>query len=231
MGFPTTGILDLIYQLLPGFVAAWIFYGLTAHPKKDSFERSVQALIFTGIVKAIIIPIRYVALSLGKWKSIGVWSSDCEYLLSIGFGILVGFVFTYFANTNHFHTFISSRVPDLTKRTSYPSEWFSAFNRSKRHVYLHLDGDRRIWGWAEEWPDSSEAGHFVLMDAKWILNDNTSIDLLLIERILISAKDVVMVEFEIPEADRKHDPKIQANAEQIMVDLRKNATDNPSSTN
>ena len=40
-------VLNLIYALMPGFVAAWIFYGLTAHPQKTPFERTIQALIFT----------------------------------------------------------------------------------------------------------------------------------------------------------------------------------------
>jgi hypothetical protein len=39
--------LSLLYFLLPGLVTAAIYYSLTAHPKKETFERVVQALIFT----------------------------------------------------------------------------------------------------------------------------------------------------------------------------------------
>ncbi len=41
-------LVGIISYLLPGFLAAWIFYGLTAHPKPQPFERVVQALIFTA---------------------------------------------------------------------------------------------------------------------------------------------------------------------------------------
>jgi hypothetical protein len=44
-------ILNLIYKLLPGFLSAWVFYGLTAHPKASPFERVVQALIFTVMIQ------------------------------------------------------------------------------------------------------------------------------------------------------------------------------------
>ncbi len=47
MNLPSSEVLKVIYALLPGFVAAWIFYGLTAPPRQSPFERVVQALIFT----------------------------------------------------------------------------------------------------------------------------------------------------------------------------------------
>ena len=48
-------IVGVIYQLLPGFIVAWIIYGLTAHLKPSSFERIVQALIFTVFVRTIVL--------------------------------------------------------------------------------------------------------------------------------------------------------------------------------
>ncbi len=74
--------------------------------------------------------------------------------------------------------------------------FLSAFSRSKTFVYLHLKGDRRLYGWAEEWPDSPTTGHFVIMKAEWILGDNSRVPLSATERILIRADEVEMVEFE-----------------------------------
>lgn len=37
--------------LLPGFVAAAVFYSLTSHPRPSQFERVIQALVFTAIVQ------------------------------------------------------------------------------------------------------------------------------------------------------------------------------------
>ena len=46
----TNDIVVILQYLLPGFLAAWIFYGFTSHPKPSQFERVVQALIFTLII-------------------------------------------------------------------------------------------------------------------------------------------------------------------------------------
>ena len=58
MDLPSSEIVKVIYALLPGFLTAWVFYGLTAHPRQGTFERVVQALIFTGIVQAIVLVIQ-----------------------------------------------------------------------------------------------------------------------------------------------------------------------------
>lgn len=36
----------LLTFLLPGFLSAWVFYGLTSHPKPPQFERTAEALVF-----------------------------------------------------------------------------------------------------------------------------------------------------------------------------------------
>ena len=39
MEFLTLEIVGLVYKLLPGFVAAWVYHGLTSHTKASPFER------------------------------------------------------------------------------------------------------------------------------------------------------------------------------------------------
>ena len=74
MDFPGSEIVNVIYALLPGFLAAWIFYALTAHPKQGPFERVVQALIFTGIVQAVVFfPDNRTVASGSYDKHINIW--------------------------------------------------------------------------------------------------------------------------------------------------------------
>ena len=220
MEFPTSEIVGLIYQLLPGFIAAWIFYGLTAHPQKTPFERVVQALIFTGIVKALIYPIRFVCILLGKLLcNPPPWSTEGEYFLSVLFAVVMGFVFTYYANSNAFHDWLPERI---SKRTSYPSEWFSTFNQFKRFVYLHLKDGRRLYGWPTEFPDSPTAGYFVLERPEWIADDNTQAPLLTVEKMLVPATEVVMVEFEKEDHELKQiDGAKHQQAVEAMVAIQK----------
>ena len=200
MDLPQSELVGVIYALLPGFLAAWIFYGLTAHPRKSPFERVVQALIFTGIVQATVLLVRYFLIFIGKLWPLGFWTIDTGFIWSILLAVVLGMVFALFSNKDWFHRFLRehkwfSRIGGITKRTSFPSEWFSAFNQDKRYVVLHMVGSRRLYGWPFEWPDAPDAGHFVMVQAEWLLDNNERVPLDSVDRMLVAAKDVEMVEF------------------------------------
>lgn len=188
-------IVAIIYKLLPGFVSAWIFYGLTAHPKKSEFDRLVQALILTALIQAIVVPFGWLCLACGSVYSLGVWNESTAYVWSVVVAIVFGLVFAVFANKNWLHCLLFKWK--LTKRTSYPSEWFSAFNKDERYVVLHLTGEnrRRLYGWPDEWPDQGDKGHFLMSDVEWLSEDNESSPVPNVDRMLIPASEVEMVEF------------------------------------
>lgn len=145
---PTSEIVTAIYQLLPGFVSAWIFFGFTAHAKPAPFERVIQALIFTLFAEALAQLTGFCFLKMGEGRNPaenwGEWNLSVVFIWKVGYAVLMGFVFAIVANNNWLH----GRLPNwITKRTSYPSEWFSAFNRTQTYVYLHLDDGRRVYGW------------------------------------------------------------------------------------
>jgi len=219
MDFPTSEIVGLVYKLLPGFVAAWIFHGLTAHPKPTPFERVVQALIFTAFTQAIVIPIGVVLIWFGGHLfTIGQWTESSALVVGVIVAIGLGFGFVTLANTNKLHDRLFKW--GITKRTAYPSEWYSSFHRNPRFVYLHLKNGRRIWGWPEEWPDQPANGHFVLQNPEWILDDNRRMPLLLTERFLIPAVDVSMIELEKPESQWDFDPTQQKTIETALTSLQ-----------
>ena len=201
MDLPTSEIVKVIYALLPGFLTAWVFYGLTAHPRQGTFERVVQALIFTGIIQAIVLVIRGTVFFLGRRTFIlGQWTDDGAFVVSIGVALLLGHVIALFANKDWYHKFLREgklfrSIGGITTRTSFPSEWFSAHNLDKRYLVLHLTGDRRLYGWPFEWPDQPDSGHFVIVEPEWILDDNSRAPLYNVERMIVPAKDVEMVEY------------------------------------
>ena len=214
-------VVSLIYHLLPGFLTAWIFYGLTAHPKRSPFERAVQALIFTALVRVLVVVIESTSLFVGNClpRTLGEWTENTGYVWSIFLAILLGHVFAYFANRNLYHAFLSKF--DLTQRTSYPSEWFSTFSRCRWDVILHLVGDRRVYGWPYEWPDHPDAGHFVLQEPKWLLEDNTEVPVIVDEFMLIPAVNVEMVEFLKNAKELAGRSKEIEEATKVLVQLRK----------
>ena len=215
MDIPSSEVIKVVYALLPGFIAAWVFYGLTAHPKLSSFERTVQALVFTGIIQAIVLAFRKAMFLSGGVCPLGTWTENSSFVASIVWAFIIGVCFSLFANKNWVHTCLR-KCGGITQRTSFPSEWFSAFSQEKRYIVLHLKGNRRLYGWPYEWPDHSDSGHFVLGEAKWLSDgaDGKEIPLTTVQRILIPAKDVKIVEFI------KNEPEWEAT----MLDLANQGT-------
>ena len=233
MELPSSEIVKVIYALLPGFLTAWVFYGLTAHPRQGMFERVVQALIFTGIVQAIVLVIRGAMFFLGRHIYVlAFWTDDRAYVLSIVVALLLGLFVARLANKDAFHRFLRETkwlkclwLDGITTRTSFPSEWFSAFSADKRYVVLHLTGERRLFGWPLEWPDQPDSGHFVIMKAEWLLDDSSRAPLHKVEKLIVPAKDVEMVECV------KFDYEVTASVEELssieetLVKLQKEKKD------
>jgi hypothetical protein len=188
----TNEIITLLKYLLPGFLSAWIFYGFTSFQKPNQFERVIQALIFTLIIQVVVFGIEAVCYGIGHLRSFGYWSEKSVLISSVVSAIGIGFIFAYFANADKFHCLV--RKLGISKETSYPSEWFGELSKRITYVVLHLEGERRIYGWPKEWPSNQEGGHFSLNQASW-LTEEGEIPLENVEAILIPAKAVQFVEF------------------------------------
>ncbi len=208
----TNEIVAILQALLPGFFAAWVFYGLTAHQKASPFERIVQALIYTMIVQVITSALREVFLFFGSRFAMGTWTQDVRLFWAFVVGGVIGVVFAGFANSDTLHHFLRERdwmfrKPKQenqnrrwrwTRGTSYPSEWYGALSENPAYVVLHLSGNRRLYGWPEEWPDQPDQGHFVIAEAEWLDEDNKSVPLKTVWSILVPASDVELVEIMYP---------------------------------
>jgi len=209
MEYISSEIVGIIYQLLPGFITACIFYLLTSYTKPAPFERVIQALIFTVITKALIIVIHFLYNFTGN--HFGKWNENVEFVASIFFAVMIGIIISWCAN-NDFPLWLFRKdglekctgltkfivgmlsTLNLTNKTLHPTEWYSFFKESEHDVVLHLDGERRLKGYLMQFPDCPEDGHFIVINASWLLDDGKEVPLLSVEKILISAKEVIWVE-------------------------------------
>lgn len=190
----STEVLQLLVGLLPGFVAAEIFHAFTPHEaKKEQWARILQALIFTGIIKAIVIVQRGLFLWIGKWLALGTWTDGSATVLSYLSALVFGCVAAIVINRDLLHGF--ARLLKFTKETAAPSEWCYAFDRHEWYVVLHLKGGQRLYGWPEQWPNKSDCGHFSITQPAWCRPDGSEKwQLPQLRRILVPAADVGMVE-------------------------------------
>ena len=189
----TAELVSLLTYLFPGLLAAATFYWLTSHPKPDTFERIVQALIFTVLARLLaeLVPDR---LDASLPSLVDNWQTAISAIIAI----LLAICLTIIANNDILHRRL--RFLRITKETSHPSEWYSAFARKDpRYVVLHLEDGRRLFGWPEEWPSRSDQGHFRLADPRWLNEKNKPIESTVVD-MLIPADHVRMVEF-LPKHD------------------------------
>lgn len=185
-------IVEILQYLLPGLLAAWIFYGLTSYPKPSQFERVVQALIFTLIVQVVVFLQKDICLRIGFYWNVGNWNERSEIIFSTLSAIFLGILFSYYANNDKFHKYI--RKIGISRETSFPSEWFGTFSKNVTYIVLHLKDERRLYGWPIEWPSVPDRGHFLLVQASW-LTGSKQIKIEGVESILIDVNDVRWVEF------------------------------------
>ncbi len=208
-GLVAEELVTLVQKLLPGFIAAWTFYGLTAYTKPNTFERTVQALIFTIFVQVVVVGIRFVSFRIGDYWTLGIWSEDVQLVWSVIIAIALGVAFAAIANNNSIHNLIICRNWWLqlvdqndhwtwTKQSAYPSEWFRAFNEGPAWLVLHLKDGRRFFGKALEWPNEPEKGHFLIAEADWLTTRDDKQEAVSVGNVwatLIPVTEVLFVDF------------------------------------
>lgn len=176
MSWISSEIVGALVFLLPGFVAAAVFYSLTSHSKPGAFDLVIQALIFTAAGQAITSAI---ILAFGATAGNVAWAENWGFVLSLVVSVFLAVLMAYILNNDVAHRVL--RRIRITRETSYPSEWYSTFARHECYVVLHMKG------------------HFRITEAEWLESDRRT-PAEGVATILIPAGEVEMVEFvEYPE--------------------------------
>lgn len=193
--------ISLLMFLAPGLVVVGIFRSLTSYPSPSVFDQVVQALIFTIIVQSLCwAVVELCEINIGE--SDASWKTLYPPYLSLTLSIVLAVVFAATYGNDAIHKCL--RRLRITRETSFPSEWYSAFHRHCNcYVMLHLVDERFIYGWPEEWPSQPEKGHFRLSEYTWLTRNEANRESMSWnperdperESILIPVSEVVIVEF------------------------------------
>ena len=186
-------VIEILSYLLPGFISAAILYSLTPAPRPAPFERVVQALIFTVIIQVIVTVLQYTFMTVGRsFPLTAPWTESARLIWSVVVSIVLGIGLARASNYDSLHRIL--RGLRITHLTSFSSEWYGALAQNYGYVVLHLSGERRLYGWPDEWPNTPDSGHFVVSRVEW-LEDDKRIPLLDVNKVLIAVSDVEMIEF------------------------------------
>jgi hypothetical protein len=199
-------LVSLLQYLLPGFLVAWVMYGLTSHEKPAQSERIIQALIYSLGVQACVILEKKLLLFIGGWFELAPWNSDSKLLASLSTALMLGCALAHALNRDYLHKFL--RKIKISNRSSHPNEWYLALNLNPTYVVLHLKEERRLYGWPFLWPSNPEKGHFLIKSPAWLDDDNREINESGHREFLIDVHDVKWVELiqsTEPENDEQTD--------------------------
>ncbi len=189
-----TKIIPLVQMLIPGFITTLIFYWLADVKKPGQFERTVQALIGTGVITMVVAGVELLLKFIGSnYFQIGLWTTQVESAWGVFLAILLGLGLAF--ASNHDYLYSIARKCTLTSRSSYP-EWIYAFRkRERKSVVLTLLDGRRLFGYPLVWPTDPKDGHFLITNPCWMDEKNQWVEMPGIESYLISNADVYLVEF------------------------------------
>lgn len=192
-------LLFLLQTISPGFVTTLIFYWLADVPKPGQFERVVQALICSGLIKLLVGGLMSVFLWVGQWWYVADWSQTVEVIWSTALAVGIGLSLAWFAFNDTLYS-RARRLKFTSRNSTLVQEWSWAFlNYGDRYVVLNLQDGRRLMGFPKAWPSDHIKGHFVIEDPYWLEGESMrSYDG--ITSVLIANADVVWVEFlDLPE--------------------------------
>ena len=193
MSWASNEIVSVFIFLLPGFVAATVFYSFTAYPKPNEFGQVVQALMLTMIGQIIAGIVHLIATALGAPDP---WPLGLEIIVPTLSAIAFALIAAYLYNRDLTHK--AFRLIGVTRATANPA-WYSSFaNNDDCYVVLHLKDERRLFGWPEDWPSHPGQGHFRITSASWLDDENPDPqpeNKRAIYAILVAVSDVEIVEF------------------------------------
>jgi hypothetical protein len=185
--------IPILQLVLPGFLATFIFYWLSDSPKPGQFERIVQALFGTVIIRFLVGSVESAAHWIGHYHSFGEWTAQSTDLVSAFLAATLGLGLAYVGNNDFLYAI--SRKLNFTFRSAYGSDWrFAHRTLQQRSVVLQFLDGRRLAGYPRAWPTDPEKGHYLMQFPTWIVDDEyqpaTGVSFM-----LVSASDVQWTEF------------------------------------
>ena len=171
MDILSSEFLNIFFQLVPGFIASWVFYGLTPIGKPDQLDRIVNALIYSTLIQVTVYLLSQIFILVGEhWVTLSPWTSELDLIYSIILAFILGIMLSHSTNHDSVHKVLRSLK--VTMADSYPSQWYEEMIKNKGYILLTLVDGRRIYGYPVEPAESPDLGHFILSPYIWLTEQN-----------------------------------------------------------
>lgn len=193
MTWVNTDIIHIFMFLLPGVLAATIFYSITAFIKPPPFGQIFHALAFTAFGQAATSVIQ---ILIRQSNPDSIWLQSLILALPTTTAVLAALILAILINRDLIHKKL--RSIGVTRETPYPTIITAFQIYDNCYVILHLKDSRRIFGYVIQWPTTPQDNHLNLTEAQWLSHDSSNHnpdDPRRIYAILISLNDIAFIEF------------------------------------
>lgn len=185
-------LIPLIQTLIPGFLMTMTFYWFAEVPKPNQFERTLQALVGTAVIQALIYSIEQFSYWAGSFISLGTWSVAKANLLGIIVGGVSGAILAYCCNKDLIYS--AARRLRITTKASTNDITDTYQKLGRLPVVLHFKDERRLMGYVEKFPSNSQNSSFLITQPDWLVEEKI-VNCVGTYAMLINSSDVQWVEF------------------------------------
>jgi|ERR1017187_7011141 hypothetical protein len=188
-------LVQVLIFLLPGFLTTKVIDLLVIRRALDSFDKVVQAFVFTFVNMIAFNFLRYVIEHcIGKqifnrndFFTAGNLGLMIVCSLSVGLCCAV--------EMNKEPILQRIRKWGWTKKTYKPGVWTETFQHAEKFVVVHLQDGRRIYGWPRFYSDKDDEHALYLEEASWLDDKNNLLNQSRISMFLDEKSGIQLVEF------------------------------------
>jgi hypothetical protein len=189
--------LNILFLLMPGFISSRVLDTVITRKKSGMPEKVIEALIFSFLIYVISsLLFNWAPLfTAEKTQQATIYSFSKNYgliffvlLLSMALPLILGAIIHHDRHTAFF------RFLKVTDKTSRSSVWQDVYVSEKRHVVVHLNDGRRIYGWPMYFSHDPADSFIYLFQPAWITNEQKYIEAGT-HGILIKNEMILFVEF------------------------------------
>ncbi len=187
-------LLPILVFLLPGFLSSGIVSMLVVRKPRETFDKCIEALIFTTINLAVFAVGRS-GMEMTKWVSFDRrdFFSAGNLSLMTAVSVFIGLAWAYEATNEYVFRFL--RWLRVTRKTLKVSTWSETFVDNQKFVIVHLKDDRRIYGWPRFYSDDPSERAVFLENASWLTEDNQYVNQERISILLDKESGILLIEF------------------------------------
>ena len=175
----TVEAINLLFFLLPGFMAGQLFYSLFKLRDSSASRRMLDAMMFSFAIYLLVSlsvtwePLAQVLSNNGVLSYLFTNNTKL-ILLTLAWIVILPLIVGFIYFNDHVHKIL--RKLKITTKTSRENTWNDAFASQDRYVIASLADGRRVRGYPSMYSTDPDEGFVYLYNPAWVNDDKNNDD-------------------------------------------------------